>query len=197
MAPLMAATQVERSWAGPPNGLRRHGSSSIPGVDSDYRLAPPFAVRLVGGALVLVAVLVFAGTFVAALAGWSLAGVLGIGAGGLLAVLGTAVWLRRVTVVHFDAEGYRVRLVRGVGVAAAAWTEVDEAVAADAPRRAVHRAAARGRADQHHPPRARWRPSRRRSSPTSGSTSRTGTACARCDPAHWVQADSAHRDGSL
>ncbi len=131
MAPLMAATQVERSRAGPPNGLRRHGSSSIPGVDSDYRLAPPFAVRLVGGALVLVAVLVFAGTFVAALAGWSLAGVLGIGAGGLLAVLGTAVWLRRVTVVHFDAEGYRVRLVRGVGVAAASWPEVSEAVAAD------------------------------------------------------------------
>ena len=115
-----------------PNGLRPPGSSSIPGVASDYRLSPPFAVRLVGGALVLVAVLVFAGTFVAALGGWSLAGVIGIGGAGLLAVLGTALWLRRVTVVHFDAEGYRVRLVRSVGVAAATWPEVSEAVAADA-----------------------------------------------------------------
>ncbi len=43
-----------------------------------------------------------------------------------------AVRLRSLVVVRFDDSGYRVRLVRGVGVAAARWSEVDDAVTADA-----------------------------------------------------------------
>ncbi|MFN8195336.1 MAG: hypothetical protein U0R80_13755 [Nocardioidaceae bacterium] len=97
---------------------------------SVYRLSPPFAVRLVGSALVLVAVLVFAVTLVAALAGWSVGVLVGIGLMGLVAVGAVAAWLSQVAVVRFDAHGYRVRLVRGVGVAAAPWTEVTDAVPA-------------------------------------------------------------------
>jgi hypothetical protein len=53
----------------------------------------------------------------------------------VLAVLGVAgvlaagyVLTRRLPVVHLGPEGYRVRLIRGVGVAAARWTDVGEAV---------------------------------------------------------------------
>ena len=35
---------------------------------------------------------------------------------------------RRIAVVRLGADGYRVRLVRGAGVTAAGWTEVEEAV---------------------------------------------------------------------
>lgn len=98
---------------------------------SDYRLAPAYGARVVGGLLVGLAVLLFAVAV--------LVGVLGLPADlvvvvGLLGVAGVVtvgyLLTRRVPVVHLGPEGYRVRLVRGVGVAAAAWTDVEEAVAA-------------------------------------------------------------------
>lgn len=96
---------------------------------SDYRLSVPLTVRLVGAALVVVAVLVFATTFVAVLAGWGLASVMGVGAVGLVAVVALAAWARRAISVHLDDRGYRVRFVRGVGVASGAWSEVEDLVA--------------------------------------------------------------------
>jgi hypothetical protein len=82
--------------------------------------------RLMGVSLVLLAVLVFATAVLTALLGLSAAVLVGVAALGLL-VLGTAFWLlRRVPVVRLDDEGYRVRLVRGVGVATASWTDVEE-----------------------------------------------------------------------
>ncbi|MFC5493647.1 hypothetical protein [Nocardioides caricicola] len=96
---------------------------------SDYRLAPAIGVRFVGGLLVLVAVLVFATTLLVGLLdlpGWLmlLAAVLGL----LAVAVGGYVVTRRIAVVRLGADGYRVRLVRGVGVAAAGWKDVREAV---------------------------------------------------------------------
>ena len=98
-------------------------------VASDYRLAPALAARLMGMALVLVALLVFALTLVAALANLSLAFVVVTG-GILLAVAaGSAFWLvSRAVVFHAGEEGYRVRFVRGAGAQEARWVEVEDAV---------------------------------------------------------------------
>ena len=96
---------------------------------SDYRLAPAIAARLVGGMLVVLALLLFA---VTALVGWfglSVDLLVVVALGGVAAVLTAGyVLTRRVAVVHLGPEGYRVRLVRGAGVPAAGWKDVDEAV---------------------------------------------------------------------
>ena len=95
---------------------------------ADYRLAPLLVARLVGSYLVVLAVLMFAATALVAVADWPgdlLTALLGLGVIGMFAV---AWWLRnRAYVVRFDADGYRVGLVRGVGVREARWAEVTDA----------------------------------------------------------------------
>jgi hypothetical protein len=95
---------------------------------SDYRLAPTYGARLVGGLLVGLAVLLFAATALVAV-GLPADLVLVLAVLGVAGVL-TAGYLltRRVPVVHLGPEGYRVRLIRGVGVPSAVWTDVTEAV---------------------------------------------------------------------
>ena len=96
---------------------------------SDYRLAPALGARFVGGLLVLLALLLAVTTVVVALLrlpATVLVVVAGLGLAGAL-VAGYVV-TRRVAVVHLGAEGYRVRLVRGAGVAAAGWRDVTQAV---------------------------------------------------------------------
>lgn len=95
---------------------------------SDYRLSPALNARLVGLLLVVLALLLFATT--AAVAVFNLSPDLLI----LLAVLGLAtvfglgyLLTRRAYVVRLDESGYRVRMIRGVGVSAATWKEVAEA----------------------------------------------------------------------
>jgi hypothetical protein len=98
-------------------------------VVSEYRFAPAVSARIVGGLLVVVAVLLAVVTLVVALAGLSVlvlaaaavAGVAGVFVAGHLVT-------RRIPVVRMDAAGYRVRMVRGAGAHAAAWREVQEAV---------------------------------------------------------------------
>lgn len=98
---------------------------------SDYRLAPAFGARLVGGLLVGLAVLMFVATAVVLALGLPVDLLIVLGAVGVVATLVAGYTLtRRVAVVHLGAEGYRVRLVRGAGVTAAGWKEVDEAVTA-------------------------------------------------------------------
>lgn len=98
---------------------------------SQFRCAPGLAARLVGGLLVALAVLLAATTVVVALAGLSLLVVALVAVLGVVGVLVAGNLLaRRLPVVHLGREGYRVRLVRGVGTPAAAWTEVREAVTA-------------------------------------------------------------------
>lgn len=101
---------------------------------SDYRLAPAMGARLVGSLLVVLAILLFAVTALAALLGLSLDLVVLVAVLGLVAVFGLGyVLTRRAVVVHLDEQGYRVRMIRGAGVAAAPWPDV-EAVAASTTR---------------------------------------------------------------
>jgi hypothetical protein len=52
---------------------------------------------------------------------------------GLVAVFGLGyVLTRRAVVVHLDERGYRVRMIRGAGVPAAPWTDVEAVAAATA-----------------------------------------------------------------
>lgn len=94
-----------------------------------YRLAPAVVARILGLALVVLAVIAFAATVVVALAHGSIDIVLGIVLGGaLLTVLG-AWWLRTTAwVVRCGQDGYAVRLVRGAGARHADWREVSDAV---------------------------------------------------------------------
>jgi hypothetical protein len=96
---------------------------------SQYRFAPAIAARIVGGLLVVLAILLAVATLVVAVAGLSVLVLAAAAAVGVAAVFAVGHLLtRRVAVVRLDAAGYRVRLVRGAGVHAAAWTEVQEAV---------------------------------------------------------------------
>lgn len=101
-----------------------------PATSTSYRLAPGLAARLIGRSLIGLAVLVGAGTLVGALAGgWRVPA--GVAIVGVVAVAAWAWWLlRRGTAVRLSDEGYDVRLLSGVGVARASWSQVDEAVAA-------------------------------------------------------------------
>ena len=96
---------------------------------SEYRFAPAISARIVGGLLVVLAVLLAVATLVVAVAGLSALVLAAAAAVGVAAVFAVGHLLtRRVAVVRLDAAGYRVRLVRGAGVSAAAWAEVHEAV---------------------------------------------------------------------
>ncbi len=95
----------------------------------DYRLAPAVVARLFGLGLVLLALVMFAGTFLVSALGWNadvLVVVLLVGVGGIF----TAGWFlrSRAYLLRCTAAGYRVRLVRGAGVREARWTAVEDAV---------------------------------------------------------------------
>ena len=101
---------------------------------SDYRFAPAISARIVGGLLVVLAILLAAATLVVAVAGLPVLVLAAAAVVGVAAVFAVGHLLtRRVAVVRLDAAGYRVRLVRGAGVSAAAWTEVAGSGDLDAP----------------------------------------------------------------
>ena len=94
-----------------------------------YRLAPAVVARLVGVALVGLALLLFAGTAVVAIAGLPPDALLVVVLLCVGAAVGLGWWLRRrAWVVRCTDDGYRVRLVRGAGVREARWLEVEDAV---------------------------------------------------------------------
>jgi hypothetical protein len=100
-------------------------------MSSDYRLAPALGARLLGSALVGLAVLVFAVTLVVAVLDLSAVFVAVVAALGLTAALVAGHLLtRRAYVVRLGEDGYQVRMVRGAGVRAARWSEVEDAVTA-------------------------------------------------------------------
>jgi hypothetical protein len=100
-------------------------------MSSDYRLAPALGARLLGSALVGLAVLVFVVTLVVALLDLSAVVVAVVAALGLSVVLVAGHLLTRHSyVVRLGEDGYQVRMVRGAGVRAARWTEVEDAVTA-------------------------------------------------------------------
>ena len=96
---------------------------------SDYRVAPALAARLLGVALALVGLLVFAATAVVALAALPVGTVVAVAVVGVLGVAAAGWWVtRRARVVRLDDTGYRVRFLRGAGVTAARWADVRDAV---------------------------------------------------------------------
>lgn len=98
-------------------------------MSSDYRLAPALGARLLGSGLVGLALLVFLATFLAAVLDLSVVFVVAVAAVGLAFVLVTGNLVRRAYVVRLGEDGYQVRMVRGAGVRAARWLEVEDAVA--------------------------------------------------------------------
>jgi hypothetical protein len=106
-------------------------SCSIIPMSSDYRLSPALGARLLGSALVGLAVLVFVLTLVVALLDLSPLFVGVVAALGLAAVLvGGNLLTRRTWVVRLGDDGYRVRMIRGAGAREARWVAVEDAVAA-------------------------------------------------------------------
>lgn len=102
-----------------------------PGPDSvsEYRFAQSLLVRSMGGLLALVGVLIFLVASLVALLGVPVVVLTVTVVLGLLAVVGAAVWLSRFgVIVRFDREGYQVRMLRGAGVRAARWSEVEDSV---------------------------------------------------------------------
>ena len=94
-----------------------------------YRLAPAVVVRFVGLALVGMALVLFVGTAVVALAGLPLDLLVVLVLVGVVASVVLGWWLReRAWVLQCTDVGYRVRLVRGAGVTEARWAEVEDAV---------------------------------------------------------------------
>jgi hypothetical protein len=96
---------------------------------TDYRLAPAFVARLLGLALVGLALLLFVGTTVVAIAGLPMDVLVAVILLGAVATAGFGWWLRnRAWVLRCTEAGYQVRLVRGAGVTRARWSEVEGAV---------------------------------------------------------------------
>jgi hypothetical protein len=94
----------------------------------DYRLAPAVVARLLGLALVGLAVLLLVGTAVVALAGLPPALLVAVVLACVVGVGFAAWWLRRAWVLRCTDDGYRVRLVRGAGVREERWNQVEDAV---------------------------------------------------------------------
>jgi hypothetical protein len=93
-------------------------------------MAPLVVARFVGAYLILFAVVILASTVTVAVAGIGPDVLVVLLAVGILGLIGLAWWLRsRVSVVRLTGAGYQVRLVRGAGVTAARWSEVEDAVA--------------------------------------------------------------------
>ena len=107
------------------------GEGDHPGAGAgEYRFSAAFVVRLLGLGLIGVGVLLLALVGLVALLSLPpvvvTVGVLIAGA----ALLAIALLMgRRAVVVRLDETGYRVRLVRGAGVTAARWSEVEDLVA--------------------------------------------------------------------
>lgn len=94
-----------------------------------YRLAPTVQARLLGAAVVGLALLVFAGTAVVIAARIDFAWLFVPLLLGIAAVIGFGWWLRnKAYVLRASAQGYRVAFVRGAGVREARWADIQEAV---------------------------------------------------------------------
>jgi hypothetical protein len=99
-------------------------------VNSDYRLAPFVAVRLMGAGLALAGVLVVVVVLAGAALSWPAAVLSTAVVVAVLAVLVLALVLWRLApVVRLDEVGYAVRWVRGAGVRQGRWKDVEDVLA--------------------------------------------------------------------
>jgi hypothetical protein len=98
-------------------------------VSSDYRFSRALVVRSVGALLVLLGVIVVVlAVLVSVLDLPGAVLTVGVLVAVVLALAGALAATRLRTVLSFDDTGYRVRLLRGAGVRAARWREVEDAV---------------------------------------------------------------------
>lgn len=97
---------------------------------SDYRLAPAFGARFAGGLVVVLALVLAVVTLLVVLLDLPASVLVAATVLGLVTVLAAYAVVRLVPVVRLAEDGYRVRLVRGVGVDRASWSAVGEAVTA-------------------------------------------------------------------
>lgn len=99
-------------------------------MPSDYRFAAPLLVRFLGLVLVGLGLLTLLAVTAAALL--EVPGVVTVVVVAVvLAVVGAGLALTRLTpLVHLDEAGYRIRLLRGAGVRAARWRDVEDVVTA-------------------------------------------------------------------
>lgn len=100
-------------------------------MPSEYRLSRPLAARLLGVLLALLGLFVLLVTVAVGLLDLpttilAVAGVLVL----VAVAVGGFLLTRRAVVVSLSETGYRVRKVRGAGVMAARWTDVEDVVAA-------------------------------------------------------------------
>ena len=99
-------------------------------MSSDYRLAPPVTVRLLGAGLALAGLLVVVAVLGGALLSWPSAVLSVTVVVAVLGVVALAVALRRMApVVRLDETGYEVRWVRGAGVRQGRWKDVEDMLA--------------------------------------------------------------------
>ena len=99
-------------------------------MPSDYRFAPPLVLRFLGLVLVGLGLLTVVAVTLAALLDLP-AVATAVVVLVVVAVVVTGLALTRLTpVVHLDDAGYRVRLLRGAGVRAARWRDVEDVVTA-------------------------------------------------------------------
>lgn len=99
-------------------------------VPSDYRVSQPLLVRLLGSALAVLGLLVLLLALLVGLLdlpGWVLAA--GLVVAVVLMLAGTLFLTRMAALVQLDDVGYRVRYLRGAGVAQARWKDVEDVVA--------------------------------------------------------------------
>jgi hypothetical protein len=100
-------------------------------VPSDYRFAAPLVMRFLGLVLVGLGLLTVLAVILAALLDLPGAFVSVVVVGVVVAVVVSGFVLTRLTpLVHLDEAGYRVRLLRGAGVKAARWRDVEDVVTA-------------------------------------------------------------------
>lgn len=92
-----------------------------------YRFSPAMTARLLGVTMLVMAALVAVGTLGVAVANWHGAVLLVFAGVVIVALVGLMVWSNG-WVVRLTDEGYQVRRIRGAGVTAARWKDVEDAV---------------------------------------------------------------------
>ena len=100
-------------------------------MPSEYRFAQPLVVRFLGLVLVALGLLTVVAVLLVALLDLPAVLVSAVVVVVVAAVLLAGLVLTRLTpLVHLDQAGYRVRLLRGAGVRAARWHDVEDVVTA-------------------------------------------------------------------
>jgi hypothetical protein len=99
-------------------------------VPSDYRIAPPVLVRMMGVGLAATGLLVLVAVVLARAVGWPVSTLVTVTVGAWLLLGALAVVLPRLApVVRLTEVGYEVHWVRGAGIRQGRWKDVEDVMA--------------------------------------------------------------------